>query len=236
MTDTTGTDFRTQDPAGGDPDRDLVRRTLAGDKKAYEQLVLNHQRRAFNIAYRILGDYDEAMDLAQEAFIQAYRALAQFREESHFSHWFLAITTNLCRNRLKQWKRRARSRTDSLSDPIGDGDSDLRRDPPDPGPSALDRLEARQLEELVREEMQHVEEEYRMVLVLRDVQGMPYEEIAQILGVPVGTVKSRLHRGRADLRDRLRGRIVAVPAAGPARLEHQPAYDHPRGVKEETER
>jgi RNA polymerase sigma-70 factor (ECF subfamily) len=212
VTATTGPGAAQPGQADGiDPDRDLVRRAREGEQAAFEQLVVNHQRRAFNVAYRILGDYDEALDLAQEAFLQAQRALRQFRGEARFGAWFLAIVVNLCRNRLKHWKRRARARHDSLSDPIGEEGSDLHRELPDPGPTALDRLEARQLEELVREEMGQIDEEYRTVLVLRELQDVAYEEIAKILGVPVGTVKSRLHRGRAELHARLRRRLAPDP-------------------------
>ncbi len=192
--------------AGVDPDAPLVRRAKAGDRQAYELLVAGHQRRVFNVAYRFLGDYDEALDMAQDAFIQAWRNLGGFREEARFGQWLLAIVMNLCRNRLKAWKRRARSRTDSLDEPLGE-DGGLRRELPDPAPASLERLEARQLEELVREEMRRVEGEFREVLVLRELQGISYEEIAGVLGVPVGTVKSRLHRGRAELASRLRARL-----------------------------
>jgi RNA polymerase sigma-70 factor (ECF subfamily) len=190
-----------------DPDAALVERARGGDAGAYEQLVLHHQRRAFNVAYRMLGDYDEALDVTQETFVQAHRALGRFRGEARFGNWLLTIAVNQCRNRLKQWKRRARSRHDSLSEPIGGEGSDLLRELPDPGATAFEALEGRQLEELVREEMQHVDEEYRIVLVLRELQDVAYEEIARMLGVPVGTVKSRLHRGRAELRERLRRRL-----------------------------
>ena len=192
-----------------DPDLTLVKQARAGNQGAYEQLVLNHQRRAFNVAYRILGDYDEALDLTQETFIQAHRALGQFREESRFGSWLLAIAVNQCRNRLKHWKRRSRSRHDSLSDPIGEEGSDLMRDLPDTGRTTLETLEARQLEEIMGEEIRHLDEEYRTVLVLRELQDVAYEEIAKMLHVPVGTVKSRLHRGRAVLRDRMRQRLAS---------------------------
>jgi RNA polymerase sigma-70 factor, ECF subfamily len=207
VTDTAGTCGAAQDAPGEDPDREAVRRARDGDQGAFEQLVLAHQRRAFNVAYRILGDYEEALDLTQEAFILAHRNLRQFRGEARFGSWLLTITVNQCRNRLKHWKRRARSRHDSLSEPIGEEGSDLLRELPDPGATALEELEGRQLEELVREELQHVDGEYRIVLVLRDLQGVAYEEIARVLGIPVGTVKSRLHRGRAELRERLRRRL-----------------------------
>lgn len=212
MTDATGAVPAAPDEEG-DPDVEAVRRTLAGDRRAFDQIVLRNQRRAFNIAYRILGDHDEARDLTQDAFIRAYRSLGQFRAEARFSQWFTAILVNLCRNRLKHWKRRARSRTASLSDPVGPDGSELRRDVPEPGPDALAQLSERQFEELVREEMRNVDAEYREVLVLRELQEVPYEEIAAALGIPVGTVKSRLHRGRAALRELL-GRRLGHAAAG----------------------
>jgi RNA polymerase sigma-70 factor (ECF subfamily) len=208
VTDTTGTGEGVQEAtAGVDPDAEAVRRARIGDQAAFEQLVLSNQRRTFNVAYRILGDYDEALDLTQEVFIQAHRSLGQFRGEARFGSWLLAIAVNHCRNRLKHWKRRARSKHDSLSAPIGEEGSELHRDLPDPGTTAVEALEGRQLEELVREELQHVDEEYRTVLVLRELQGVAYEEIAQMLEVPIGTVKSRLHRGRAELRELLRRRL-----------------------------
>jgi RNA polymerase sigma-70 factor (ECF subfamily) len=207
--ETTGT-------AGADPDADLVRLARGGDDGAYERLVVGHQRRAFNVAYRFLGDRDEAQEVTQEAFIQAHRGLARFRGEARFGNWLMTITLNQCRNRAKLWKRRARSKHDSLSDPVGDPDSDLRRELPDPGPTALEGLEQRQLGELLREEMQGLEEEFRTVLVLRELQDVAYEDIAQVLGVPVGTVKSRLHRGRGALAARLQRRLGAGGGRGGA--------------------
>jgi RNA polymerase sigma-70 factor (ECF subfamily) len=196
----------------GDPDLELVRRTKGGDKKAYEELVLRHQRRTFNVVYRVLGDYDEALDITQDAFIQAYRSIAGFREESRFSYWLLTIAVNLCRNRLRQWKRRARNRTASIDEPIRCEDSEVRMEIPDPSPSALDNVTARQRSAMIREEMMSLEEEFRTVLVLREMQEMSYEEIGTVLGIAAGTVKSRLHRGRGELRDRMRKRLS--PTAG----------------------
>jgi len=218
VTETAGAGDGVQDAtAGVDPDAEAVRRARAGDQQAFEQLVLSHQRRTFNVAYRMLGDYDEALDLTQEVFIQAHRSLGQFRGEARFGSWLLAIAVNHCRNRLKHWKRRARSRHDSLSAPIGGEGSELRRELPDPGTTAAETLESRQFEELVAGEMQHLDEEYRTVLVLREVQGVAYEEIARMLEVPVGTVKSRLHRGRAELRDLVRRRLSPAGGGGEGR-------------------
>lgn len=214
MTDTTDDGGGVREAAvGTDPDEEVVCRARAGERGAFEQLVLSHQRRTFNVAYRILGDYDEALDLTQEVFIQADRNLRQFRGEARFGSWLLAIAVNQCRNRLKQWKRRSRSKHESLSAPPGEEGSGPVRELPDPGPTALEALERRQLEELVHEEMQNVDEEYRTVLVLRELQGVAYEEIARMLDVPIGTVKSRLHRGRTELRDLVRRR--QSPRGGP---------------------
>lgn len=208
MTDARHSDGRAgHGDAGEDPDLPRVRQALAGDQQAYEQLVLAHQRRVFNVAYRVLGDYEEARDLAQETFIQAHRSLGRFRGEAPFVSWLLAIAVNQCRNRLRHWKRRAHSRHESLSDPPGGEGSGPERRLPDAGASALERLEGRQLEEFVHEELGRLDEEYRTVLVLRELQGVAYEEIARILAVPAGTVKSRLHRGRIELRERLRRRL-----------------------------
>jgi RNA polymerase sigma-70 factor (ECF subfamily) len=218
VTDTTGTGDGARDAAAGvDPDAEAVRRASSGDTAAFEQLVVNHQRRTFNVAYRILGDYDEALDLTQEVFIQAHRSLGQFRGEARFGSWLLAIAVNQCRNRLKSWKRRARSRHQSLSAPEGEQRSGLRCDVPDPGATSLEALAGRELEELVREELLHLDEEYRTVLVLRELQDVPYEEIARVLGVPIGTVKSRLHRGRAELRELVRLRLVPRRDSGEGR-------------------
>lgn len=215
VTETTGTGARGQEgTAGLDPDAEVVRQARTGDQGAFEQLVLRHQRRTFNVAYRILGDHDEALDLSQEVFMQAHRSLGQFRGEARFGSWLLAIAVNQCRNRLKSWKRRARSRHDSLSAPIGAAGSDLRRELPDPGTTAFEALEGRQLEELVHEEMLHLDEEYRTVLVLRELQDVAYEEIARMLEVPIGTVKSRLHRGRTELRELMRRRLSLHRSGG----------------------
>jgi RNA polymerase sigma-70 factor (ECF subfamily) len=192
-----------------DPDLEFVNGAKKGDKEAYEELVRRHQKRAFNVAFRILGNYDEALDIAQDSFIQAYRSLDGFRMESRFSSWLLTITVNLCRNRIKYWKRRARNRTTSIDAPIETEDSFIRREVRDPSPSALDALGSKQTGEIIREEMMSLAEEFRTVLVLREMQEMSYEEIAGVLGIAAGTVKSRLHRGRSELKDRLKDRLGA---------------------------
>ena len=191
----------------GDPDLEFVLQAQDGDGKAYEELVRRHQRRVFNVAYRILGDYDEALDISQDAFIQAYRSIGGFRREARFTSWVLTIAVNLCRNRLKYWKRRARNRTRSMDEPIRHGDSEIVPELPDERPSSLDALSAQETGKIIREEIMELPEEYRSVLVLREMQEMSYDEVSEILGIAAGTVKSRLHRGRMELRGRLRRRL-----------------------------
>jgi RNA polymerase sigma-70 factor (ECF subfamily) len=190
-----------------DPDLEIVRQAQKGDSRAYEELVLRHQKRAFNVAYRILGDYDEALDITQDAFIKAYRSLPGFRMESRFARWLLTITVNLCRNRLKYWKRRARNRTRSIDEPVETEDSSMQREVSDPSPSVLDIVGSRQTGEIIEKEMLHLDEDHRTVLVLREIEGLSYEEMAELLGVAAGTVKSRLHRARSELKGRLKKRL-----------------------------
>ncbi len=189
-----------------DPDRRMVLAARGGDPDAFEHIVLKYQGPAYNIAWRMLSDREEARDLTQEVFIRVWRSLGSFRSESRFSHWFYTVLVNACRSRLKHLKRRGFFRTDSLDDPGPGGEDDRpARQFRDPGPDASAVLEERELHGLVEEKMRLVPQEYREVLLLRDVQGLAYEEIAAALGLNVGTVKSRLHRGRAALKELLAG-------------------------------
>lgn len=180
---------------------------------AFEQLVLKHQRSTFNIAFRFFRNKQEAEDLTQEAFVQVHRHLRSFRGEARFIYWLHCIVTNICKNRVDHWKRRSGSQHDSLSDPVGGEGSGLARELKDPKPDSLEELSKRQLEDLVREEMKAVDGVYQAVLILRDVEERSYEEIAQVLEVPVETVKTRLHRGRTKLLERVRRRL-GMSAAG----------------------
>lgn len=190
-----------------DADWGLVQQAQRGDKMAFEQLVLKHQRRAFNLAFRFFRNKQEAEDLTQEAFVQVHRHLRSFRGEAPFARWLDRIVANTCKNRIDYWDRRAGSKHDSLSDPIGGEGSHLTRELPDPKPNALEELSRQQVNDLIREELKAVDAEYQAILILRDVEDRPYEEIAQVLDVAIGTVKSRLHRARTDLLSRVRRRL-----------------------------
>jgi RNA polymerase sigma-70 factor (ECF subfamily) len=175
----------------GDAPR-FLDRLRAGDAAAFEDLVTTYQHRVFGVALRMLGNAAEAQDVAQEAFVRAHRALGTFRGDAKLSTWLYAITSRLCLTRLASGERRlGRPGEEAL----------LRLADPAPGPDAA--LERDELEAALQRAITELPEEARIVVVLRDLEGLAYEEIAQALDLPLGTVRSRLHRARADLKDKL---------------------------------
>ncbi len=179
------------EPAAGDS-AELIARLRAGDRRAFEELVLAHQHRVYGLALRMLGDAAEAQDVAQEVFLRAHRGLAEFRGDARLSTWLYTIASRLCLNRLAGSERR-------LTRP---GDEALGR-VVDARPGPDETLERGELDAALHRAIAELPEERRVVVVLRDVDGLAYEEIAEILVLPVGTVRSRLHRARLDLKDKL---------------------------------
>jgi RNA polymerase sigma-70 factor (ECF subfamily) len=183
-----------------DEDLEYVSLCRKGEVDAFEALVRRHEKRMFNIAYRITGNYDEAGEVVQDAFISAYKNITGFRGEARFATWLYAICINHSRNRLKQLKARHYREGRSLDDPIQTSDGEIAADPPSSEPSALDRLEAKDVQQRVQACINALDAEFREVIVLRDIQGFSYEEISAMLKKPVGTVKSRLFRARDAMR------------------------------------
>lgn len=183
-----------------DDDRELVRRSQSGDLRAFEGLVERHQKKMINLAYRMTGDYEEACDLAQEAFLSAFRAIKTFRGEARFATWIYGIVLNRTRTRLKQLSARRRLQPLSLDDPPNPGNPEEVIDPPSREASALERLEKKEIEEKVQECIGRLEQEFREPLILRDILGHSYEEVSALLRAPEGTIKSRLFRARAAMK------------------------------------
>ncbi len=173
-----------------DPDGALVRRFLQGDASAFGTLVERHETRVYNLCLRILGDGDDARDAAQETFVAAMRKLAQFRGDAAFTTWLHRVTVNTCYDELRRRKRRPMLHVTSPDDPD---------QPHEPGPPVGDHADEVAGTLDVAAALATVPEEFRVALVLADVQDLPYEEIGRILDVPLGTVKSRVHRGRIAL-------------------------------------
>lgn len=155
-------------------------------------MVIAHQHRVYGVALRMLGRRAEAEEIAQEAFLRAHRSLAEFRGDARLSTWLYAITSRLCLNRLASADR-AR---------VTYGDDALARVPADdPAPTA--EIERRQRERALHDAIAGLDHDRRMVVVLCDLEGLAYEDAAAALGVPLGTVRSRLHRARMELREKL---------------------------------
>jgi RNA polymerase sigma-70 factor (ECF subfamily) len=183
-----------------DPERDevLVRRYLDGDATAFAGLVERHQTRVFNLALRILGDPEDARDAAQETFLTALRKLSQFRGEAAFTTWLHRVAVNACYDSLRAKGRRPMLH--AVADPTA---------PPPEGPPVPDHADEAAGSIDVARALREIPDEYRVAVVLADVQDLPYDEIAKVLDIPVGTVKSRVHRGRVAL-----ARSMGIQPAG----------------------
>lgn len=191
-----------QIPNREDAYRELVDRSIAGDRKAFRDLVLSHERAVFGTIATMVNDPLEADDIAQEVFIKVHRSLKNFKGQSRFSVWLYRITVNQCLDRIKYRKRRPESTSlDLHSIQEDDHLSSLFEDPT---PSAADIYEDTQLQTVVRGVLADLTPEHRTVIALKDLEGRSQEEIAEILECPIGTVKSRLTRAREALKDKLR--------------------------------
>ncbi len=182
-----------------DEDHPIVLSCRRGDDEAFGVLVERHQKRMLNIALRMTGDYDEACEIVQEAFLAAYRAIRKFRGEAKFSTWLYGIVVNVSKTRMRQTAQR-RQRTVSIDDSAdGPGDCLAGNEA-----SALETLEKKEIQVKVQRCINTLDEEHREVLVLRDIQGFSYDEIADILNAPEGTIKSRLFRARDAMKNCLK--------------------------------
>jgi len=181
--------------------KEVIENCKAGDEKAFSEIVLQRQKKVFNIAYRMLGNSEEARDLAQEVFISVFESIKDLREEIKFDAWLTQITLNHCRNRWKYLKRRQYFNSDSLDDPIETEDGSVPRAIYDPSDNPEAVFEKKMIQELVQRGLLKLKEDQRELLVLRDLQGYSYEEMGETLGLPEGTIKSKLHRARMDLKE-----------------------------------
>jgi RNA polymerase sigma-70 factor (ECF subfamily) len=170
----------------------LLSRLRSGDPRAFEDLVRRYQHRVFGVALRMMRDRAEAEEIAQEAFLRAHRSLGEFRGEAKLSTWLFAITSRLCLSRLGRGERRLRRLgEESLAGLAGGA----------PGPG--EELERDEVESALERAIGELPEDRRIVVLLRDVEGLAYEDIAETLGWEPGTVRSRLHRARQDLKAKL---------------------------------
>jgi RNA polymerase sigma-70 factor (ECF subfamily) len=183
-------------------ERALLKRLRDRDERAFRELVTAHRDRVFNITYRMLGNRHEAEDVAQEVFIAVFKQIDNFREESKFSTWLYRVAVNHCKNRLKYLKRRFDKDREEINDDTTTAGSNGAIG--SHVPSSPDRaLQGAQMERVLAEAINSLDDEQRIVVVLRDVEDLSIEEICAITDLPDGTVKSRLHRARLALRKKL---------------------------------
>jgi RNA polymerase sigma-70 factor (ECF subfamily) len=185
-------------------DEDLVRRFLSGDRAAFAALVERHERRVYNLALRMTGREEDARDATQDALLTVLKKLSSFRGEAAFTTWLHRVTVNACYDLLRKRQR---------APLLERGEDDLPAIEP---PPAADHAETSDLSIDVRQALTQVPEDFRVVMILHDVQDLPQEEVAAILGIPVGTVKSRLHRGRIVLARALGVRPAEASGERPA--------------------
>jgi len=188
-----------------DEDLEFVALCQEGDVDAFEVLVQRHQKRMLNIAYRIMGSYDEACEIVQEAFVSAYKNIKGFKGKAKFATWLYTICVNLSRNRLRQIRTRLHREPYSVGNPIPVADGEVAGDPPASDPSPLEQLEVRDVRQKVQGCINALDAEFREVLILRDIQGFSYDEISAMLKLAEGTIKSRLFRAREAVKDCLKG-------------------------------
>jgi RNA polymerase sigma-70 factor (ECF subfamily) len=183
-------------------ERMLLRRLRERDERAFRELVDEHRDKVFNLTYRMLGNRAEAEDVAQEVFISVFKTIDTFREESKFSTWLYRVTVNHCKNRIKYLARRHDRDQDEL-DEAAEQEVAAAVTAPRPALRPDRALEGAQTEKMLQEAIGELDEDHRVLVVLRDVEDLSIEEICEITGLPDGTIKSRLHRARMALRKKI---------------------------------
>jgi RNA polymerase sigma-70 factor (ECF subfamily) len=191
----------------GSEDISLVKAFCDGEKEAFNRLVLKYKDKVFNLCYRFCGNYEDADDCAQEAFIKVYRSLNGFRQESSFSTWLYRITANTCKNKISSVKYKQGKIAVRLDEPIDTKEGSVNREIEGRSPNPKRELENKEKGILIQEAVDTLSADHKAVVVLRDIEGFSYEEIAEITGYALGTVKSKLARAREELRTKLKGLI-----------------------------
>ena len=185
-------------------DDELIAAFLEGNEEAFNRLVLKHQRRAYNIAYRFLANHEDATEVAQDAFVRVYRNLRRFKGQSSFKTWLYKIVLNLARNRYRKRVSRGELKKVSLDNPKQYEDSEGPREIEDEKLSPMREIDGREIQAEIQRGLMQLAAEHRQAIILRHIEGLSYTEMSVVLHCAEGTVKSRLHRARLELREILR--------------------------------
>ena len=186
---------------------EFIERLKRGEAAAYEELVAQRSGEIYGLLFRLTENSEEARDLTQETFLRAFQSIGRFRGEADLRTWIYRIAINQARNRWRWWRRRHRDSTVSLDATQGQSNQTLIATLAETSENPEQQTLAHERELALRSALQKVGRAYRETLILRDIEGFTYEEIATTLGINVGTVKSRLARGRQELRTRLEGSL-----------------------------
>jgi RNA polymerase sigma-70 factor (ECF subfamily) len=181
----------------------FVSRLQANEDAAYDELVRTYSASIFHVAYRMLGDTAEASDAVQEIFLKVFRNIGGFKGEAALKTWIFKIAFSEILNRLRWWKRRYRFATTSLDEQANGNGTGAVHSVASRGPTPEEALQSKEQETAIQQALSRLSGEHRSIIVLRDIEGFSYNEIADVLGISIGTVKSRLARARADLKKSL---------------------------------
>ena len=184
-------------------DEQLLFRLCAGERSAFEDLVNKYHSSIYSLALRLTDDKEDARDITQETFLKVYKNIKKFRGDSELRTWIYRITVNQVANHQRWWRRRWRERTISI-DANSNEDSPLSQNLPAPGQSPEQQALAAEQRRMIILALAQVKFDFRVAVILRDIEGLSYEEIAETLEVSIGTVKSRIARGREELRQQLK--------------------------------
>jgi RNA polymerase sigma-70 factor (ECF subfamily) len=196
-------------------DEELVARSRTGDMDSFNQLILRWERPIYALAYRVIGQEEDARDVAQETFLRAFRALPGFKGQAKFSSWIYRIALNLCRDWIR---RKRRTPVSQMPEDIDLADLASEREPSE---SVEDLVARRELSAMVEEAMAILPEEQRTAVILKEYHGMTFQEIADLQGCPLSTVKTRLYQGLSVLRKHLKEKSPVSPMGQPVRVrEH----------------
>jgi RNA polymerase sigma-70 factor (ECF subfamily) len=189
------------------PETRLISRLRVGDLDAFEDLVAHFERPVYSLCLRLLGDAEEARDAAQDTFLKVYRGLNGFRGQAGLKTWIYRIAINQAMNQKRWWRRRRRDETISLDIARGDSETTLGNLLPGHAVSPEAQAISSEREQCIMRQLSEIKQEYRLALMLREIEELSYEEIAETLGISIGTVKSRIARGREELRRRVKDLI-----------------------------
>lgn len=188
-------------------DQHLIQQCLSGNTEAFGELVIRYQDRLYNSLMLMVGSPEDARDLAQEAFVHAFRKLESFRGDAAFYTWLFRIAVNATISFRRRAARQKSASVDMLREAAGAEPLDQREDT-----SPSKQIETEETQQLVRRALGELSEEFRMALVLTEIEGMSYEEAAVAVGCPIGTIRSRIHRARNELREKLRLQLKETPS------------------------